>query len=541
MNRSGPLSTTSPYHLFLFSLVSLVSMAGCGGDGAGPPTGGGTTAALCEPGQSLPPLVEDRAVYGQDVPGVLTLHLDVTDLEALARVNANIEGAEVAVRLHDDSFGKDGPGPNGIMKLRGRSTRLAIQKSYKIKLASRTDLWRGHRELNLNKHPWDLTRIRNKLAFDHFRSVSNFTGLRTQFVQVLLNGEDLGIFTMIEEVDARFLARHGLDTKGSLYKPVSFNFQEIPADVAMNPAALERIVENKANPDHAKLAQMTRDVNDFNEDINDVIARHFNRNNYMTWLAVNLLTGNLDTGSSNYYLYSPSGCQGWYILPWDYDGAWGFPEQPGQPPKRRWRTGLANWWLSALHRRFFQDARNRADLDRRIEELRATVFSGPLTRELLDGYHDIVRPLIAVPPDVDYLASHQSTSAAQSLAQWRIEYDRVGSAVQGNYDEYQRTLDWPTPIWLSSIPPGQPLRFIWSPSYDFQGDGLTYDFELAANAAFDPSQLLVERRGLVATETSVEGLATGTYFWRAIARDTRAPETNWQVPFVLYEMIQIVP
>ena len=42
-------------------------------------------------------------------------------------------------------------------------------------------------------------------------------------------------------------------------------------------------------------------VNDTSNDINDVIEEYFNRDNYLTWFAVNILTGNRDTINQNFF------------------------------------------------------------------------------------------------------------------------------------------------------------------------------------------------------------------------------------------------
>ena len=71
-----------------------------------------------------------------------------------------------------------------------------------------------------------------------------------------------------------------------------------------------------------------------------------------------------DSTYQNFMLYSPPGFEGWYFLPWDYDGAWGWNDQPGAPRLPRCREGVANWWSVVLHRRFLSEPHNLAELDR---------------------------------------------------------------------------------------------------------------------------------------------------------------------------------
>jgi hypothetical protein len=73
-------------------------------------------------------------------------------------------GDKSGPRAGDLGFGlKDS---NAEMRIRGRSTRQAGQKSFKITLDRKAGLWNGQREFNLNKHFFDDTRFRNKLSFD---------------------------------------------------------------------------------------------------------------------------------------------------------------------------------------------------------------------------------------------------------------------------------------------------------------------------------------------------------------------------------------
>jgi len=114
---------------------------------------------------------------------------------AFADVNGDIDDTdaivpEVNAHLILEGYPDDGLTKNAKLRLRGSSTRLAQQKSYRIKLASTVPLWRGESTLQLNKHPYDLTRMRNKLAFDLFRDIPHIASLRTQFVQMTITNKN---------------------------------------------------------------------------------------------------------------------------------------------------------------------------------------------------------------------------------------------------------------------------------------------------------------------------------------------------------------
>ena len=237
------------------------------------------------------------------------------------------------------------------------------------------------------------------------------------------------------------------------------------------------LVEAKGTPAVAKLQQMAAAVNDMTEDINDVIAKYFNRANYVTWLAVNMLMTNYDTNTQNFILYSPSGYAGWYFLPWDYDGAWDWYSQPTEFTLPRYRQGLANWWAVTLHSRFLSDPNNLAEVDARINALTSTI-SDSATAALMAGYHDLVQSFISVQPDLDNLPCPDG-GTPQAVVDWQTEYTRVGSAASAAFATYQATLDWPMPFYLYTPAfddPSNPesVTLSWGASFQLHQVPFTY-------------------------------------------------------------------
>ncbi len=79
----------------------------------------------------------------------------------------------------------DGINYEGTLELRGQSSRLLDQKSYKIKLFDNVDAFKGMRVLNLNKHYKDNFRIRNKLAYDVLEEMDNLIWFTNTLCQVV--------------------------------------------------------------------------------------------------------------------------------------------------------------------------------------------------------------------------------------------------------------------------------------------------------------------------------------------------------------------
>jgi spore coat protein H len=266
------------------------------------------------------------------------------------------------------------------------------------------------------------------------------------------------------------------------------------------------------------LNRTVRDVTDPRQDINDIVRRHFQRDNLIAWMAVNLLTGNYDTGSQNFVFYGPRCHDGWYFLPWDYDGALEF------------------------YQRFLSDPNNFHDLDARITELAQGEMAGAVMDRRAASYHDAVKPLISSPPDLWNLPVVNPTSAGDAVAQWETEYARLAGVIGRRYAEYRATVGRPMPIWLyQPVPPaaaGGPYAFSWSPSCVLGGGGLSYDLEVSSTADFAPESLVPAQRGLRQPIAMVT-LPSGRYTWHVIIRADQ-PDMSWQVPFSGDQML-VVP
>ena len=235
--------------------------------------------------------------------------------------------AEVILQIGDKSgplpgeLGYAETVPNATIQIRGNSTSAKPTKNYKIEFFPGAGEWRGQTTLDLNKHLFDDVRVRNKLAFDLLKQIPDMTSLRTQFVRLFVKDEttdppittfvDYGLFTQIEQPNKRFLKNHLLDAEGQLYKANYFEFFRYPEQIRLasdplyNELAFSKILEIKGSNDHTKLIQMLDDVNNYGIPIEQTFEKYFNADNYFTWLAFNILVGNVDTQKSKFFSLQP--------------------------------------------------------------------------------------------------------------------------------------------------------------------------------------------------------------------------------------------
>ncbi|MCM3790863.1 CotH kinase family protein [Domibacillus indicus] len=431
------------------------------------------------------------------------------------------------------SFGTDKP--NATIELRGRSSRLEAQKSYKIRLQDNGGLWYGQSVINLNKHADDRTRVRNMLAFDYFRRIPDLISLRTNFVQ--LHVKDLtdpssegkfksyGLYTHVEQLNEEALAARGLNPDGHLYKAENFEFYRYPDqlnhqnDPNYDKKKFEQVLKINGNENHDELLQMLDDINDLSKPFDEVFDTYFQEDNYLTWLAVNILFGNYDTMSTNYYLYSPLNSKKWYFIPWDFDKALGRDAErtDGLP---QWQQGIQRYWGTVLHRRYLRDPENAAALTAKIEELSA-IITEKTTKELIDSYYPVVKQLALQEPDLSYLGIEAS--------EFDPAYRKLEQVTSRYKEQYMKSLEVPMPIFLHYERKNGRDVFTWEASHDLQNDKLSYEFQLSKTPGFE--SLIMQIKEQPDFTYNMAALPAGRYYWRVLVHDDKGHE---QIPFDYY-------
>jgi spore coat protein H len=425
--------------------------------------------------------------------------------------------------------------PNATIELRGRSSRLEAQKSYKIKLYDNGGLWYGQNVLNLNKHADDRTRVRNKLAFDYFREIPDLISLRTNFVQLYVKDltnpesdgefENYGLYTHIEQLNERALSARGLNPDGHLYKAENFEFYRYADklkrsdDPTYDKKTFESILKINGVENHEELLTMLDDVNDMSKSFSSVFEKYFDEENYLTWVAVNLLFGNYDTMSTNYYLYSPLNSAKWYFIPWDFDKALGRDaERKDVLPS--WQQGLQRYWGTVLHKRYFRDPQNVEKLTAKISEL-SNIINEDTTRRMIDSYYPIVKPYATSEPDLKYLSIEAT--------QFDTYYNQLATVSTRYKKQYMESIEFPMPIFLHYERTDNRDVFAWETSHDLQGDTLTYEFQLSSVPTFTS---IIKEGNAKNFTLNLNALPAGRYYWRVLIHDGNG---HTQIPFDFFK------
>lgn len=386
--------------------------------------------------------------------------------------------------------------PNATINCRGRSSTSANQKSYKLKLHDDAGTWHGQRTIALNKHAYEASRLRNMLYYTLLSQVNHLVALRTYFVHLYLSDQtssgdgtdayaDYGLFTAVEQPNKRFLKQHGLSAGGALYKANMNEFFRNPdklklsSDAGYSESAFDEIFEIKTEKDHTKLLNMLDALNDYTTPIDEVLEQYFDVDNIVSFLAFNMLMGNRDCNSQNYYLYSPINDDKWYFLPWDGDGCLLYTEQELVNSNRTegaWENGISNFMGNVLYNRMLHEKVYRDKLTDRVNELHKLINEDTV-RALISKYDAVVRPYTETLPDK---AGMITTSAIRDKILEGMPKD-----VERSYKYYMESLEKPMPFYIAdTVVENGKLVFSWDASYDFNGSAITYRMEVATDPGF---------------------------------------------------------
>ncbi len=426
------------------------------------------------------------------------------------------------VQMSTDTFNPTGNAMNAALRIRGNYSRSLEQKSYSIRLDSRTNLFMKQRMFALNKSQSDLSRVRNKLAFDLFRIIPNISSIKVQFINLKINDVDYGLFHQLEAIRREFLINRGWNKDDNLYNTVNFFFKE-DSRLALNSegqpaneALFKEILEIRTGNNHSKLAEMLKAIA-VTPNIDDVITKYFNRNNYMTWLAANLVLNNKDTIQHNYCLYNPLYSDTFYFLPWDYDGAWTTKEFIGKE-----QYGISNWWKVDLHRKFLSVEQNRNDVYALAEELRQKYITDTFIEKKLLEYESSVRPFQSREPD----------NSNNSDSSWIRFSQKLLTGVPKNIALYKSVIGHPMPFEVKATYNNSILDIIWEQSVDLEGDTIVYDLTVSSDGNFSNGvTTLISSRGMQETSYSENiNLSKGSYYIKVISKELNNPG-NYQIAY----------
>lgn len=415
--------------------------------------------------------------------------------------------------------------PNATIRVRGNSTRGAKYKNYKVRLGPKAPDFFGQTVLNINKDSQDISRVCTKLSTDLLAEMDNVVSYRSYFMRLWIRDASLpreeqdfeyqGMYIELEQPNKAYLRARDLGEDSTLYKARSFTFRLDDAlrdtgDPEYSEAAFEEVLGIREGSGHKKLLEMLDAVNDESRDFQQVFAQYFNEDNYLTWLAFNLLIGNEDFVSQNYLLYNPETSDTWYFIHWDFDGSLRFGDYESQRPISL--RGIQRLIPSLLHRRYFQIPGNLEKLDAKMQELLDTCITRERVSELLASYRPVLEKTYPLPPDVSKRRTPEMLFAY---------LDNLYDGILHNYDVFHISSQYPFSGFVANPKRNEDgsIWFAWDAFYSLKGQPITYNLRIYSDIKMQ--NLVYETTGLRETGFLLEeGLPNGTYYLQVTGTDS---------------------
>jgi len=184
----------------------------------------------------------------------------------------------------------------------------------------------GVEKLNFSNCVKDPSFMREVLAYDIIGKY--IPSPRTAFANVYVDGEILGFYVQVEQVDEIFLNRHYDETIGNLYKAGDDGAAMLyRGDLSSDYEDEFELKTNEDADDWDDLISLIENLNSSSdEDFYETMDNYLDFESCAAMLAFNMVLSHFDsyTGSSrNYYLYHNPVTDKFEILPWDLNESFG--------------------------------------------------------------------------------------------------------------------------------------------------------------------------------------------------------------------------
>jgi hypothetical protein len=314
-------------------------------------------------------------------------------------------------------------------------------------------------EINLNAAYTDNSYLRDWFAMRD-QTLAGVPAPRVAPVRLQRNGLFHSLAVMIENVDSRFLRRHGLDAAGPLYKATGGGcwLSSTAGFETRNGALLSELqtLVNGLQPANPARATYLFDQVDLPT--------------LVSYLAANTL-GAIYNPQKNYYLHRHRARGEWMVLPWDRDFAYGDiylgagdPRQPAGGPSTRLITdervehGASDDDFRGGYNRLFDAAFATPSVREMVYRRLRTLLDGPFSTGLHEAALDAMVPAMTPEAELDRAAWGFTAGAYRAFG--TFPFTTAVARIRTDYLPQRRAFlltNGGTPA-LGILPPPQPAH-----------------------------------------------------------------------------------
>lgn len=442
---------------------------------------------------------DNSLLYENDTTEVTTIYLTAmtgssedTDSSFQDVTQSQNASCEALVQVGDDQgplAGELGFGRQSAnATIRGRKTP---GDGFQIRLRQDAGTYNGQQVINLVKSRKHGARFLSELLFHTASGVPSLPSLQTSLVHLYVQDEtidsspdgfvDYGLYTQIEQLNRTALGNHGLNESGALYEIRDFDFSlndaiVLESDPNYDEAAFQTYLENKGETDNEALLALLEDIEDESLSPDDFVEKYFDLDNLTSFLAFEMLTGNRNTSTGNFCLYSPLNGETWYFWPTDFDGAFDREEDEvlGKQAKPLRYYGAANYWDNLLFRKCLKSDVCRDAVLEKAESLvseSGALYEGTFAEEV-DSLSSVVESYAFGDADRDGMPLTSS--------QYETLTGKIRTAPSQYLKDLQDSINRPMPFTIAAPEAADDtLTIAYTSSYSFGGEVITYHVQVA--------------------------------------------------------------
>ena len=207
-------------------------------------------------------------------------------------------------------------------------SRNTPKKPFKFKFTKfkKSQVFYNTKELNFSNCVNDPSFMREKISYDILRHY--LPASRTAYANIYVDGDLIGLYVQVEEVDKIFLAKYFNNIDGNLYKASDngTRLEYLGADSSAYFAGLE-LKTNEEENDWSGMIEFLDLLNNTSDDaFLGTVGQRMNLDQTAALLAANMVLSNFDSylGSGrNFYLYDDPESGQFQMLPWDLNESFG--------------------------------------------------------------------------------------------------------------------------------------------------------------------------------------------------------------------------
>lgn len=404
-------------------------------------------------------LRSDPRGYVFDDAVVRTYEIVLSD-EAAARLKADptaeeyVEGDVIIDGERHDGIGVRYKGFFGALRacFDAQGNQICPRLSYKLKFNEYDPDGRFHglKRLNLQSMNGDETHMRERLSYEMFRS-AGVAAPRSVYAYLIVNGEQLGVYTLTEDIDDRFIAdRFGDRGEGILFKEIWPG--NVRSGVPFASSIEEAVRRGPDEPDLSRFEAFSDAITDAESEGEAwrALLDYVEEDQIYRYMAADRLTDNWDgivawycvpvCANHNYFWFEDARTGQITLIPWDVEQSW------REPSPIRENYGMPDWdepEKGCGRLKVFWN------LDARAPYCDAII--GAIASEGWKGYIEASRRLIAEYPEqrlherADEIAAQYESAFADIpeasrpqalrswLRQWRDAVKRLHEEIGGRY------------------------------------------------------------------------------------------------------------